>query len=136
LNQETAQRGYLLEGVAAAVVIGIGESLLTRKPLDLGDNTEVATYEARRGAEFNRGDQLKLWIMRHSRMLAAGERFTDFFSQMTKRDVFNFGFFVLALLGRAAWVLHIFGACALIILGLAVGRLFTALRHQNSATTR
>jgi hypothetical protein len=127
---------YLVEGVTAALFIGVGETLLTRDKIDkdLERETQNSLYPAyvktHRGS-FNEGDQLKLWMIKHSGMLLLGQRATSFFGQATKRDVFNFGFMLLALCGRPSWILHILATCACVIIILALKNLLAAPLKAN-----
>ncbi len=131
---QTTRWFYGSEAVITALVIGVVESLLTMTPIErrpdapASDVDSYSGYATRHQRSFNPGDQLKLWVIRHSEMLSFGESFTSVFAQMTKRDVFNFGFLILALCGRASWILHILAATAAVILaiglkGLIAGRL-------------
>ena len=115
---------YPAEAIFAAVVIGIGETILTTMPLHAFTNDEAyPDYTARNQQNFNPGDHLKLWVIRHSRMMFLGERATLFFSHATKRDVFNFLFLLLALCGLPALILHLLAFTAVIILILAAKKL-------------
>src|SRR5262249_16480475 len=95
---------YPLEGIIPALLIALGETLLTREKIDHELESEAQTdlypdyLKAHRGS-FNEGDQLKLWMIKNSGMLRLGQRATSFFGQATKRDVFNFGFMFLAFCG-------------------------------------
>ena len=121
---------YLIEGIIAALLIGVGESLLTRVPITQMSQTTTAEsnrypdYVRRHAPSFNPGDHLKLWIINHSKILFLGEWATALFSQLTKRDVFNLGFMLLALCGRPAWILHILAAVAGVILVFGLKSLF------------
>ena len=57
-------------------------------------------------------------------MLFLGERATLLFGELTKRDVFNLGFLLLALCGRPAWILHILAVVAGVILVSGLKSLF------------
>ena len=125
-NSETMGWLYSLEGVIAALVIGIGETFLTRKPISSGSQLEAAKgslysdYLADHGGKFNQGDQLKLWLIKNTGTLRLGEGVASFFSETTKRDVFNFVFMLLALCGLPQLILHILAVCAgaVIVVGL------------------
>ncbi len=127
---------YPVEGVMAALFIGIGETLLTRDKID--NNLECATQnslypayvKAHRGS-FNEGDQLKLWMIKNSGMLMLSQRATSFFAQATKRDVFNFGFMLLALCDRPSWILHVLAVCACVIIILALKNLLALPLRAN-----
>jgi hypothetical protein len=117
---------YPLEGAVAAILIGVSETFLTRAPLEaVSGKSDVDRYFREYRQNFNRGDQLKLWIIRNSQMLALGERGTWFFAELTKRDVFNFIFMMIIFCGRPSWVLHIIALCACAIMILAFKNLFT-----------
>ena len=123
---------YPLEGIVAALLIGVGETLLTRSTIDeelakitTEDNSYPDYVKVHRGS-FNEGDQLKLWMIKHSGMLGLGERAASFFSHATKRDVFNFGFMLLALCGLPSWILHILAAVACAVMILSVKNLFVS----------
>jgi hypothetical protein len=138
----TVQWLYSLEGIVTALLIGIGESLLTRVPI--AQMSEMTTaqddrypdYVRRHASTFNPGDHLKLWIINHSNMLLLGEGATAIFSQLTKRDVFNLGFLLLAVCGQASWILHVlaFVACAILMFG--VKNLFAARLPKTRAAMR
>ena len=129
---------YPLEGVMAALFIGVGETLLTRDKIDnelereTQDNLYPDYVKAHRGS-FNEGDQLKLWMIKNSGMLKLGQRATLFFGQATKRDVFNFGFMLLALCGLPSLILHILAIVACVILVLAVRNLSSAAVKTNQS---
>lgn len=129
----TLGSAYLIESIVALAVIGIGETILTARPFaaTIGNDSRASDYAGRFEHNFNRGDQLKLWVIRHSRMLAISEGFTSFFSHMTKRDVFQFGFLVIALCGKPSWILHIMAGAAAIILLLAIERLLSTRIRQS-----
>ena len=117
---------YPLEGIMAALLIGISETWLSRKSLDevaadkaREDDVSPAYLKAHRST-FNPGDQLKLWMIKNSGLLFLGDGLTSFFGQATKRDVFNFGFMLLALCGRPSWILHLLAICACAIMVLGV----------------
>ncbi len=101
---------YLSEGIAAALLIGVAETWLTRAPLQLADDE----------AQFNQGDQMKVWMMKETGLASAGGKLAALFSQITKRDFFNFGFLLLALLGWPQGILHILAICGIAIAVVAV----------------
>jgi CDP-alcohol phosphatidyltransferase len=116
---------YPVEGAVAAVLIGVSETFLSRAPLEaVSGKSDVSRYLNEYRERFNRGDQLKLWVIRNSRMLAVGERATWLFSELTKRDVFNFIFMIIIVCGRPSWVLHILALCACAIMILAFKSVF------------
>ena len=127
---------YVLEGISAALLIGVTETWLTHK--EIGDevaskNDRYSSYVTEHRQSFNEGDQLKLWMIRNSGMLSFGEAITRFFGELTKRDVFNFVFMILALCGRPQWVLHILAFCACAIVIFAVKEIFKPIANANSA---
>ena len=129
---------YPAEGLIAALLIGVGETLLSRTTIDKGLKkvTEDSLYprylKDNRGS-FNTGDQLKLWMIKNSGMLRLGEGLTSFFGQATKRDVFNFGFMLLALCGLPHLILHILAICAGAIAVLAFRNLLTPALDASRA---
>ena len=130
---------YILEAVISAILIGIVESFLTRTPLDedLAANRaspDIYSHYATRNREsFNEGDQLKLWMIKHSGLLHISAGITSFVSDLTKRDVFNFVFMSIIVCGRPSWVLHIIAACACTIMIFALKNLLTAPLGANHA---
>ena len=110
----------------AALLIGVSETWLSRKSLDevaadkAGEDHLSPVYLKAHRSTFNPGDQLKLWIIKNSGLLFLGDGLTSLFGQLTKRDVFNFGFMLLALCGRPSWILHILALCACAIVVVAV----------------
>ncbi len=129
---------YTWEGIGAAVLIGISETLLTRTALDrdpeigMGDDLYRGYFKENRD-RFNQGDHLKLWMIKNSRMLLLGDSATSFFSDMTKRDVFNFGFMLLAICGLPAWILHILAVSAVAITLVAFKNLLRPVLRANRA---
>ncbi len=129
---------YPLEGIVAALLIGVAETWLTKDPME--EHLEIEpggdfyrSYVQRKRASFNEGDHAKLWVIKNSRILFLGENFAAFFSQLTKRDVFNFGFMVLALCGRPSWILHIFAISAGMIGLAALKNLLSPVVSANQA---
>ncbi len=121
LSRQSGSWIFLAEGLVAALCIGIVETFLTRHEIEKQTApNRYGTFLTAHRESFNQGDQLKLWMIKHTGLLSLGEGATALFSQLTKRDVFNFVFMVLALCSLAAWVLHIlaFCACAILVLGL------------------
>ncbi len=115
---------YLLEGVVTATLIGISESLLIRAKLeearDLGAmNTKV--YPRYVG------------VIKHSGVLVLGEGVVLFFVELTKRDVFNFSFMLLAFCGRAHWIMHIVAFCATISMLLTLRTMMVSGSAQERA---
>jgi hypothetical protein len=133
-NTDAMRWIYSAEGVSAAILIGITETLLTRSKID--DDVEsgsdpYSSYVTGHRQSFNQGDQLKLWMIKHSGMLSFGEGATSFFGELTKRDVFNFVFMLLAICGLAQWVLHVLAICACAIVVLAVKEMLTPTLDVN-----
>ncbi|MEP7014585.1 MAG: CDP-alcohol phosphatidyltransferase family protein [Verrucomicrobiota bacterium] len=135
----TMQWFYLLEGMIAALLIGVSETLLTRTPMDenpalaAGTDELYPQYVNENRQSFNQGDQLKLWVIKNSGMLFAGQRAASFFGELTKRDVFNFAFMLMALCGRASWVLHIIAVTACVIVVLTLKSLLAPPLEAKSA---
>ena len=87
---------YPLEGIAAAVLIGVGETLLTRSSME----EYIATFEKpaeiypqfvkEERTRFNEGDQLKLWAIKNSGLLFLGKGRRLFFSEITKARFLQF----------------------------------------------
>ncbi len=135
-NTELMRWLYALEGIGAAIFIGVTETLLTRNKIDETMEVSGESYRifvAGNRQNFNQGDQLKLWMIKHSGMLSAGESATSFFGQLTKRDVFNFVFMLLAVAGFAQWVLHILAFCACAIIALGIKDMLTTPPDAKSA---
>lgn len=127
---------YALEGIGAAIFIGVTETLLTRHEIDdpvEADGEAYRKFVTGNRQSFNQGDQLKLWMIKHSGILSAGDGATSFFGQLTKRDVFNFVFMLLALVGFAQWVLHILAVCACAIIAFGIKDLLRTAPDVNSA---
>ncbi len=127
---------YPWEGIVAALLIGVSETWLSRKSLDdvaaessRQDKMSPVYLETHRST-FNPGDQLKLWLINNSGVLFLGDRLTSLFSQLTKRDVFNFVFMLLALMGWPQGILHILAVCACAIAIVALKDV-PAFRQSN-----
>ena len=139
---EALREFYILEAVVSAISIGVFESFLTRTPLaeDLAadqDSPDIYShYATKHRHHFNEGDQLKLWMIKHSGLVRIGAGVTSFVSDLTKRDVFNFVFMLIIVCGRPSWVLHIIAACACTIMVLALKNLLTAPLGANHARFR
>ena len=135
-NADSIRWAYAAEGLIAAVLIGVAETLLTRHQIEDDRALEHDSYGRFVSANretFNKGDQLKLWMIKGTGMLSLGEAATSIFGELTKRDVFNFVFMLLALCGLAQWVLHILAVCACLIVLLAVKTAITPALDANSA---
>ncbi len=71
----------------------------------------------------------------HSGLLNLGERFVWWLFQLTKRDMAVFVFFILALLGLADWILHLWTIVAAATLVLsAIAAIRSGLGHGDFAT--
>ena len=66
----------------------------------------------------------------HSGLLELGERFVWWIFQLTKRDMAIFAFLILALLGLANWILHLW------IIVAAASVILTAIAAIRSAVGR
>ena len=91
---------YLLESLITFFIMagGVGRFL---KPLLARDTTRVVS---RRQEDFNLADRF------------FGRALTTFIYQISQRDVIYFVFLLLAIAGRASWILHIFFAFSVITL--------------------
>jgi phosphatidylglycerophosphate synthase len=91
---------YLLESLITFFIMagGVGRFLM---PLLARDSTRVVS---RRQEDFNLADRF------------VGRALTAFICQITQRDVIYFVFLLLAIAGRASWILHIFFAFSVITL--------------------
>ena len=91
---------YLLESLITFFIMagGVGRFLM---PLLARDTTRVVS---RRQEDFNLADRF------------FGRALTAFIYQITQRDVIYFVFLLLAIAGRASWILHIFFAFSVITL--------------------
>ncbi len=133
---DTLRWFYPWEGIIAALLLGISETLLQRTPIDEDlqrakpENNRYPAYVRTHRQTFNAGDQLKIWAIKNSGMLLFGEGVTSFFVQVTKRDVFNFAFALFILCGWPQSVLHILAVVAFAIAILAPRELLlTAARE-------
>jgi phosphatidylglycerophosphate synthase len=134
LFRQSGSWPYLVEGLAAALCIGVVETFLTRHEIEKQSAPDrYGNFLAAHRQSFNQGDQLKLWMIKHTGLLSLGDGAAGLFSQLTKRDVFNFVFMLLALCGFAAWVLHILAFCACAILALSLKELLAPALDVNSA---
>lgn len=101
---------YFLEGVIVALLIAANEFILSLpaivKPLPVQSDSPV----------YPRHQQM----VQRSGLLILGPRVAWWLLQLTKRDVAMLFFLFLALAGRAAWILHLLGAVALISSCLAL----------------
>jgi len=135
-NIDAMRSIYFAEGVIAAILIGITDTLLARSKID--DYVEsrsdpYSSYVTGHRQCFHPRDPLKLWMIKHSGMLSFGEGATSFFVELTKRDVFNFVFMLLLVCGLAQWALHILALCACAIVVLAVKEMLLPTLDANSS---
>lgn len=121
---------YPIEGITAAVVLFVSETLLQRVPIEDGldrrgggDDDAFQNYVRKHRPTMNAGDQLKLWVIDHSGLLLLGDSVTTVFSELTKRDVYLFGLLILIWCDRPNWVLQILAIAACLISILAVKEL-------------
>jgi 1L-myo-inositol 1-phosphate cytidylyltransferase / CDP-L-myo-inositol myo-inositolphosphotransferase len=104
------------EGITCAALITANEWLLraSRSKISAVSSTLHQSYYARHHG-----------MIGHSGLLNLGERFVWWLFQLTKRDIAIFVFLVLALLGLADWILHLWTTVAgasLLISGIAAIR--------------
>ena len=103
---------YLIEGVAAAALIGANEFYLaTRRPEKVDGKSESLG-----GALYPRHREL----VERSGMLLFGEKFAFWLIQLTKRDVAMLFFVFLAAIGLPACILHLLFAVTAVSLALAL----------------
>ena len=103
-------RFYLVEGLAAAALIGVNEFLLARRKPD--EQAPVSLG----GALYPRHREL----VERSGMLFLGEKFASWLIQLTKRDVAMLFFVFLAAIGQPVWILHLLFAVTAISFALAL----------------
>jgi 1L-myo-inositol 1-phosphate cytidylyltransferase / CDP-L-myo-inositol myo-inositolphosphotransferase len=107
---------HLGEGIICAVLITANEWLLRsarRGRLAASATLHESFYARHHG------------MIGHSGLLSLGERFVWWLFQLTKRDMAIFVFLVLALLGLAGWILHLWTTVAglsLLLSGIAAIR--------------
>ena len=102
---------YVVEGLAAAVLIGVNESWLALEKSDINAVQSTSLGEAlypRHRALVDR-----------SGMLFFGEKFASWLIQLTKHDVAVLFFVLLAAIGQPAWILHLLFGVTAISLALA-----------------
>jgi CDP-L-myo-inositol myo-inositolphosphotransferase len=107
---------HLDEGIICAVLITANEWLLrsARSGMLVDSATLHESFYARHHG-----------MIGHSGLLNLGQRFVWWLFQLTKRDMAIFVFFVLALLGLGAWILHLWTTVAgtsLLLSGIAAIR--------------
>ncbi len=110
---------YLLEGLAAAALIGANEVYLAaRKP-----GVNEVTPKSLGATLYPRHREL----VERSGILLLGEKFAFWLIQLTKRDVAMLLFVLLAAIGQPAWILHLLFSVTAISLALAL----KAHRHAS-----
>lgn len=114
--------GRLGEGVAVALLIGTNELLLAL-PARSARGTPAGPAAA---ALYPRQRRL----LDGAGLLFFGERFSAMLLQLTKRDVALVAFFLLALAGLPAWILHSLGAVAAVSALLALQSMAGAQRAR------
>lgn len=110
------------EGIVCAVLITANELLLRagKSKMSVASSTAHESFYAR-----HRG------MIRHSGLLNLGEGFVWWVFQLTKRDVAILFFLILALLGFADWILHLWtivAGASLLLSAIAV------IRASNGAS--
>jgi phosphatidylglycerophosphate synthase len=103
---------YVVEGLLAAVLIGVNEFYLATRNLGVGEGEA----ESLGGALYPRHRAL----VERSGILFFGEKFASWLVQLTKRDVAMLFFVFLAAVGQPAWILHLLLAVTAVSLALAV----------------
>ncbi len=119
---DAARRFYLIEGIAAAILIAVNDALLVASDSDADAKSSLLG-----GTLYPRHREL----IRRSGILFLGEKTSWWLVQMTKRDVALFVFVILAIISRPQWILHLLSVFALISLGLA-GKALISLRTERS----
>jgi phosphatidylglycerophosphate synthase len=112
------------EGIVCAVLIAANEWFL-----EIGQSpTRVTSPEL-----YTRHRRM----IEHSGLVHLGDRLVWWIMQLTKRDVAILVFFLLALLGRADWILHLWLAVASVSLVLSgVAALRSGIRHGEVTAPR
>src|SRR5437773_7788145 len=116
------------EGVICAVLITANEWLLRagKGETSVASRTLHESFYAR-----HRG------MVGHSGLLNLGERFVWWLFQLTKRDMAVFVFLILALLGLAVWILHLWTIVAAATLVLsAIAAIRSGLGHGDFVTRK
>ena len=103
---------YLLEGLAAAALIGLNESWLEMKNSGSAPEKPVSLDESL----YPRHREL----VKRSGLLAFGENFATWLIQLTKRDVAILLFLFLALIGLPALILHLLVIVTVVTLALSL----------------
>ena len=102
---------YVVEGLIAAVLIGVNEFYLAMRNSAAGGGKT----ESLGGALYPRHREM----VERSGILFFGEKFASWLIQLTKRDVAMLFFVFLAAIGNPAWILHLLLAVTAISLVLA-----------------
>jgi len=115
-----------IEGIVCAVLITANEWLLRagKSGMSVASSTLHESFYAR-----HRG------MIGHSGLLNLGERFVWWLFQLTKRDMAVFVFLVLASLGLADWILHLWmivAGASLVLSSIAAIR--SGIGHSDVAT--
>jgi hypothetical protein len=103
---------YLLEGLAAAALIGLNELSLEMKNPGPGSGKSGSFGESL----YPRHREL----VERSGLLAFGKNFASWLIQLTKRDVAILFFLFLAAIGLPAWILHLFLVVTAVTLALSL----------------
>lgn len=90
---------YLVEGILCATALAANEGLLAGSPIE-NDILDHSLYPRHRV------------MLQRAGLLFLGEKFLYWIFQLTKRDVAIFFFLLLAIAGRAQWILHLWSAVA------------------------
>jgi phosphatidylglycerophosphate synthase len=117
----------LSEGIVCAVLIAANEWILRmgRSEIAASASPELSSvlYSRHRG------------MIEHSGLLNLGETFVWWLMQLTKRDVAVLLFFLLALINRADWILHLWlvvAGMSVVVSGIAASR--NRLRRRDAVT--
>jgi len=115
------------EGIVCAVLITANEVLLRagKNQTAVAPSTLHESFYAR-----HRG------MIGHSGLLNLGERFVWWLFQLTKRDMALVVFLILALLGVAQWILHLWVTVAGVSLVLSASALIRASTARGEIVTR
>jgi len=115
------------EGIVCAVLITANEVLLRagKSQTPVAPSTLHESFYAR-----HRG------MIGHSGLLNLGERFVWWLFQLTKRDMALVVFLILALLGVAQWILHLWVTVAGVSLVLSASALIRACAVRDEIVTR
>jgi 1L-myo-inositol 1-phosphate cytidylyltransferase / CDP-L-myo-inositol myo-inositolphosphotransferase len=116
-----------IEGIACAVLITANELLLRlgKSRTAVAPSTLDESFYARHHG-----------MIGHSGLLNFGERFVWWLFQLTKRDMALVVFLVLALLGLAQWILHLWATVAGVSLVLSAFAVIRASSIRGDIVTR